>query len=42
MTCRYAVNSQGKIRSGFPVHFGQIEMGVVCADIANDSYLEIV
>lgn len=42
MTCRYAVNSQGKIRPGFPVHFGPIEMGVVCADIANDSYLEIV
>lgn len=36
------MNSQGKVRPGFPVHFGPIEMGVVAADISNDSYLEIV
>ena len=42
MSYRYAVTSQGIIRPGFPVHFGPIEMDVVCADIANDSYLEIV
>ena len=36
------MNEKGAIRSGFPVHFGPIEMPVVCADVADDSFLEIV
>ena len=39
---RYALNSKGQVRSGFPIRFGAIEMPVVCADVAQDSYLEIV
>lgn len=39
---RYALDSQGQVRPGFPIRFGAIEMPVVCADIAQDSYLEIV
>ena len=37
-----AVDQQGKPRRGFPVRFNEIRMGVVCADVANDAYLEIV
>lgn len=40
--CRFAVNEKGETRRGFPVRFNEIRMGVVCADVANDAYLEIV
>ena len=39
---RFAVDQHGNPRRGFPVRFNEIRMGVVCADVANDAYLEIV
>ena len=36
------MNEKGETRRGFPVRFNEIRMSVVCADVANDAYLEIV
>ena len=38
----YAVNEKGIPKKGFPVSFAEIQMSPVCADIAKDSYLEII
>ena len=38
----YALDNHGRPRRGFPVHFGEIQMAPVAADIAGDSYLEII